>query len=710
MPYVRLTGTRLKFWDANGAFAVGYKLWQVAAGTTDTLITTYGAPLPDGSIGAANDNPIILPINGECDVCTFVAVKLCFCLPTSTGPTDGIIESVDWLGQQEGVSPLNAIITGSTTHNNYVATTTTLLTALIDKQMFILTPDVDSLPTVGATDFTGHGINDIIWSGPFLGTTPAAVFQVEMIAVGVLAPTAPTAALSATAGVVTAGDHQILITFVTPEGETVAGVASTVVTADGSHGIDLSAIPVAPAGQNVSSRNIYLTKAAGSTYYLAANIADNTTVTLFLNIADGSLPTTQPPATNTTGDGTGVDKVQWRKDGGAWIPASLTDALQITIEGMGFTSAQKLGHYVGDIWTSTVETPVRLDLDGLGKVAGVSPLVYKIIGGQVQALGKGDWLAGYAKTLVWNEAQNCWIDNNPSLPVYSSIVPARVRREIYGDYTITTDDWGREISCNANCTIAFPALSTLPSQFCYIHPGAWTVIITTLGAATDVIIPPFSNTGVTSFQLYIGGPGTVQLGNNGSSLHVLTQVAPARDYLKRTAYLTAGTFTWTKTLGYNWALVEVEAGGAGGSGGGGAGGAGGRAKKVIDISAITSETVIVGAAGVGNTGTDGTNGGTSSFGSLVSASGGGYGHVSGAGGLGGTGTGGDENITGESGTFVDTANARFGRGGSSPNGAGGQETADSNGNNGRGNGAGGGGGATKGGDGAPGLVIVTEYR
>ena len=119
-----------------------------------------------------------------------------------------------------------------------------------------------------------------------------------------LAPTAPTVALAspAIAGNVTAGAHRYRVTFVTADGETEGGTVSSVVTvADaGVNGkVELTAIPL--GGSLVTSRKIYRTAAAGSTYLLLATIADNTTTIYTDNIADGSLGAGAPTA-NTTND------------------------------------------------------------------------------------------------------------------------------------------------------------------------------------------------------------------------------------------------------------------------------------------------------------------------------------------------------------------------------------------------------------------------
>lgn len=117
-------------------------------------------------------------------------------------------------------------------------------------------------------------------------------------------PSAITAALAATpaAGNVEAGAHRYLATFVTADGETQAGTASDAVTvADaGVNGqIELTAIPI--GGNLVTSRKLYRTIAGGSTYYLLATLADNTTVIYTDNIADGSLGA-EAPSTNSTLD------------------------------------------------------------------------------------------------------------------------------------------------------------------------------------------------------------------------------------------------------------------------------------------------------------------------------------------------------------------------------------------------------------------------
>jgi len=130
-------------------------------------------------------------------------------------------------------------------------------------------------------------------------------------------------------------------------------------------------------------------------------------------------------------------------------------------------------------------------------------------------------------------------------------------------------------------------------------------------------------------------------------------------------YTSGGTFTKSGTD--KFIIVEVVGGGGGGGGidgaasgvaeSGGGGGGGYSFERILNSALAATETVTVGAGGGGGAGSGfatGTSGGSSSFGSLLSATGGSGGvgmnattgsSVS-AGGDGGTGTGGDINLVG----------------------------------------------------------------
>lgn len=208
--------------------------------------------------------------------------------------------------------------------------------------------------------------------------------------------------------------------------------------------------------------------------------------------------------------------------------------------------------------------------------------------------------------------------------------------------------------------------------------------------------------------------------------------------------------TYTPTAGMAYCIVEVVGGGGGGGGGvnsvggsgsiGGGGGAGGYSKGVFSSATIgASQSVTIGTGGAGGTsGTPtGTTGGTTSVGSIISATGGSGGVGSGGtgaittfilGGAGGVGSGGSVNVTGNAGSGGGTINtsginlAWGGSGGASCLGGAPVQVSTNtdnthvNGNNASDYGAGGGGGVTlgsssgnTGGNGSPGIVIITEY-
>jgi hypothetical protein len=218
-------------------------------------------------------------------------------------------------------------------------------------------------------------------------------------------------------------------------------------------------------------------------------------------------------------------------------------------------------------------------------------------------------------------------------------------------------------------------------------------------------IAGFTNAGATTLNVNGLGPKAVRLGNaalsggeiqsgavytvmyDGANFQIVSVPGLGRGLLVGVQYFTAaGSSTYTPTPGTSFVVVEVQ--GAGGGGGGcattgagqvahgGNGGGGGYARKRI-TAAFGGVTITVGAKGTaGSAGNNaGGSGGTSSFGALVSASGGGPGLGGVAGGVpsvstpggGGNGSGGDINVGGGAGDYMintNTAVAMSGKGGS----------------------------------------------
>lgn len=198
--------------------------------------------------------------------------------------------------------------------------------------------------------------------------------------------------------------------------------------------------------------------------------------------------------------------------------------------------------------------------------------------------------------------------------------------------------------------------------------------------------------------------------------------------------------TYTPTPGTQFIIVEGVGGGGAGGGAtvstsgmtsiGSGGGAGGYCKSKINISEIVgSVSVTIGAGGTGVNGSSGSGGGTTSFGAFFTCAGGLAGQRAGpanasfgtGGGFGGVASGANIlNFRGERGGNAFTTYPSYtfgGNGGGGPLGTGGQYAANANGANGYGYGSGGGGveissgptGTYRGGNGADGVVIITEF-
>ena len=207
----------------------------------------------------------------------------------------------------------------------------------------------------------------------------------------------------------------------------------------------------------------------------------------------------------------------------------------------------------------------------------------------------------------------------------------------------------------------------------------------------------------TGTTLTLGASGdTVALGTGASSSGFEAGLASVQ------VFTSSGT--WTRPSGITKVIMEVQ--GAGGSGSAGGyynnGSAGGYAKKLLDVSSISTSTITVGAGGAAksaNTGA-GNAGGDSSWAdgtNTITGSGGlaGSGSVN-TGVVGGAASGGDINIPGGRGSMINygAGDSMFGYGDV-------EQTVD-----GVGYGSGGSYGYTTyaGGAGAPGIVVVWEYK
>jgi hypothetical protein len=293
---------------------------------------------------------------------------------------------------------------------------------------------------------------------------------------------------------------------------------------------------------------------------------------------------------------------------------------------------------------------------------------------------------GDTTTLVWKgwwttatgyEVLNTVVNGSKYYQCVADHTSGVLATDIASGYWIVIADFGTVVDLSDYAPLASPTLTGVPRA-----PTAATTTGTTQIATTAFV--------QDELDLLAFGPMAVQI------------------------FSTPGTATYTKTSGATVAVVEVLGGGGGGSGStssnyGSAGSGGGYARKRLSLSAVTSETVTVGAAGTAGTNTsNGVAGGSSSLGSLVSATGGGAGKFNTFSDEGGIGTGGDINIRGGRGSVPGNY-----RGGSSIYGVGGASITPASVAAGVGYGAGGagcsGGAPATGGAGTAGIVIVTEY-
>jgi hypothetical protein len=128
--------------------------------------------------------------------------------------------------------------------------------------------------------------------------TAGGAARVRLFGGALPVPTAPTAVDSAVAGVITAGDHYLTVTYYTEDGETELGAAG-VLSSAGTLKASVTNIPVytGPGAGRVLGRRLYMTEAAGGTYYRVADLAGNVTTTATVDVADAQL--TALPASPT---------------------------------------------------------------------------------------------------------------------------------------------------------------------------------------------------------------------------------------------------------------------------------------------------------------------------------------------------------------------------------------------------------------------------
>jgi hypothetical protein len=184
-------------------------------------------------------------------------------------------------------------------------------------------------------------------------------------------PSAPSAA-AGSSGTLN-GSYKWGVTFLTSTGETELGLITAALTLTSQQG-SLTSVPTGPSG--TTARNIYRTKAGGSTFYQVGQIADNTTATYTDSSSDATIGVNpSPPPTNgvlqaeleaLSGVGQGNVKVSGTSTpayAGMTMP---TSTVVYTIEFRGSLGGASQALVSGNVANVTILPPVSISTVTVG--------------------------------------------------------------------------------------------------------------------------------------------------------------------------------------------------------------------------------------------------------------------------------------------------------------------------------------------------------
>lgn len=193
-----------------------------------------------------------------------------------SSPGVTVVETVTPALQPLTATPSILAIVGSASGNE-TATESVVLSGTSPVQLShagIVPSSLSAVDYTGSTVGTGSYTLQVA-SDPDVGVTGDEIYTITRVASPTNAPT-----LAAGTGTLT-GTYNYAVAFVNAGGETGVGPGSLTIALT-AQGVDLSSIPVGPAG--TTSRNIYRRKSVGTNadnqYHLVATIANNTATTL----------------------------------------------------------------------------------------------------------------------------------------------------------------------------------------------------------------------------------------------------------------------------------------------------------------------------------------------------------------------------------------------------------------------------------------------
>jgi uncharacterized phage protein gp47/JayE len=222
----------------------------------------------------------------QADILSEMVAQILAAVPDAYTGDDGVISILLTIeaGQLENLYLANQLLL-----EDMFVQTASYQALLRHGDQFGLSPDLGA-QSVGSLQFQGDG-GTYIPIGSEVGYDPGGGLDVIYFLTttdGTIpnpgTPTAPVAAVSATAGVLI-GTYEYAVTFVTASGETLGGPVSNPVSPS-SKQVNLTAVPL--GGTGTTARNIYRDKNGAGNWRLIATIADNTTTTYADNISDAT--------------------------------------------------------------------------------------------------------------------------------------------------------------------------------------------------------------------------------------------------------------------------------------------------------------------------------------------------------------------------------------------------------------------------------------
>ncbi len=306
-----------------------------------------------------------------------------------------------------------------------------------------------------------------------------------------------------------------------------------------------------------------------------------------------------------------------------FVPASInTGAVTLNINGLGAKNVLRAGGLAllpGHLQTGSVHTVVYDGTQFTLQNPSINPARVTVAS---HATTSAIWVASDEINFTGTET----ITDFPDAPK-----AGEWRRLICAGACVFTNNANIAVQGAANYTAAAGDIVT-------IHALTTTSFRVDVQAASQLPVVPNATTSVV---------GIVELATQTEVDEYTAGKVPTADLLKtnllRNEQLFTATGTFTQPTGVTKVFVELAGGGGGGGSGNGgnyqAGGYGGFSSGWVTIAANQTVTIGAGGNGADAVNTNGSDGGTTSFGALISATGGGGGQAATAG-ANGTGSGG----------------------------------------------------------------------